>query len=85
MSSIKRLLIVIMSNGYQNMGNIAAQGAGSQTRRENFEMLGRRHHEGCHFPPPHAHRVYCQPAAFHASDGRSYHLMTTAYGASRPY
>jgi hypothetical protein len=38
----------------------------------------------CAFPAPPPARVYCQPAAFHRVCGNPYHLMTTAYGHSRP-
>jgi len=65
----------------QDYGN-ASQGCGSIV-----PPCGLRppNDHGCHFPAPHPHRVYCQPAAFHRSCGDSnHHLLSVAYGASRP-
>ena len=74
------------------MSNVAAHGAGKQAYRENFNMRrqapgspgGAYMNQECHFPAPPPYRCYCHPAAFHAVDGRDYHQLTVAYGASRP-
>ena len=80
--------------GYQQMSNVAAHAGGQQARRENFGMRrapprpacgpSEDMDSGCHFPAPHPMRVYCQPAAFHRTCGEPYHLLSLAYGASRP-
>jgi hypothetical protein len=76
---------------YNQMANIAAQGAGQAYRENAMRRPGGRQipgmasmQEECHFPAPPSFRCYCHPAAFHAVDGRNFHLLTVAYGASRP-
>jgi len=81
------------ANGYHTMSNVAAHAGGQQARREEFGMRrapvrgcapAEMADSGCHFPAPHPMRVYCQPAAFHRTCGESHHLLSVAYGASRP-
>ena len=72
-----------MSQGYQNLSNVASHAAGKQGYRENFNMMGMRGN-GCAFPAPPPQRCYCMPAQFNSVDGRNYSLIQTAYGASRP-
>lgn len=38
----------------------------------------------CAFPAPPPNRVYCMPAPFSATDGRTHHVLVDAYGKSRP-
>jgi hypothetical protein len=38
----------------------------------------------CAFAAPPPHRVYCMPAAFHATNGMAYQPLVVAYGHSRP-
>lgn len=75
------------NSGYTQIMNVPSHAAGMRGRRENYAMrqspMGAPD-MGCHFPTPAPHRVYCHPAAFHTTDGSSYHRMTVAYGSSRP-
>ena len=64
------------------MDNVPALAARAQALRP--EAARAPLEEGCHFPAPLPHRVYCQPAAFHRVNGQEYHTLTVAYGASRP-
>ncbi len=73
----------------RSMPNVAAHAGGRQALRDGGVMrrgppMGQQQEMGCHFPAPQPHRVYCQPAAFHSVDGRSYQLLVVGYGSSRP-